>query len=86
MGRAMGLHDGDGLLEFAQACHVEPHERGATVGEHGGLAFMADGHPRHRPAVMPKRRDVPHEPSPKHAPHLQQPQVHQYQYSFWARL
>ena len=60
MGRAVGLHDGDGLLKFAQACHVEPHERGATVGEHGGLAFVADGHPRHRPAVMSKRRDVPH--------------------------
>ena len=43
---------------------MEPHERGAAVGEHGGLAFMADGHSRHRPAVMPKRRDVPHEPSP----------------------
>ena len=85
MGCAERLHHGDGLFQFTQTCHVEPHERGATVGEHRLLTLMPNRDARLGPSVMAKRQQ-PQQPRPKDTSQPQQEQRHQYQYSFEARL
>ena len=86
MGGTERLHHRDGLFQFAEACHVEPHERGAAVGEHRRLTLVSYRDARHGPPVMAKRRHQTQQPRPQHTPQPQQKQRHQYQYSFEARL
>ena len=59
MGGAERLHHGDGLFQFAEACHVEPHERGAAVGETPPPApLVSDGDARLGPSVLAKRQQT----------------------------
>ena len=78
------LHYRNGLFEFSQTRHMKPHERGASVGENTGLAFLPNGHPRLRPA-MAYQGQGPQKEGPQHAPNSQDNERHQYQYSFAAR-
>ena len=85
MGGTERLHHRDGLLQFAEACHVEPHERSATVSEHRLLTLVPDGDTCLGPAVLAKRQQTQQQ-GPQDTPQTQQQQRHQYQYSFEARL
>ena len=85
MGGTERVHHGDGLFQFAEACHVEPHERGASVGEHRLLTLMLDRDARLGTPVLAKRQQ-PQQPRPKDTSQPQKEQRHQYQYSFEARL
>ena len=81
---AVGLHHGDGLLQFAQTRHVESHALGARTLQDRVMTFSADRHPSLGPG-MAQRGQNAEQSNPQDTSDSQDNERHQYQYSLAAR-
>ena len=81
---AVGLHHGDGLLQFAQTRHVEPHARDIRALQNRVMTFSANRHPSLGPSMAQPSQNT-EQPSPQDTSNSQDDERHQYQYSLAAR-